>query len=90
MQNKHFTKRAYQDLWETIRDKEDIIQIECHPKLMNRIIKAVMKEKLNDLAFKLLNTHDSFRLEIKKDEEKGVVSFKLKAKLGIEDIVKVS
>lgn len=90
MQNKHFTKRAYQTLWETIRDKEDIIQIKCHPKLMNRIIKAVMKEKLNDLAFKLLNTHDSFRLEIKKDEEKGVVSFKLKAKLGIEDIVKVS
>lgn len=56
---------------------------------MNRIIKAVMKEKLNDLAFKLMNAHDTFRLEIIRDEEKGIVSFKLKAKLGVEDVVKI-
>lgn len=88
--NSHLTKRAYQELWETIRDTEEIVKIKCHPKLIDRIVKAVMKEKLNDLAFKLVNTHDSFRLEIKRDTEKGEVSFKLKAKLGIEDVVKVS
>lgn len=83
-------KRAYQELWETIRDNNLLpITIECHPELMDRIIKAVMKEKLNDLAFKLMNTHDTFKLEIVRDREKGIVSFKLKAKLGIEDIVKV-
>lgn len=83
-------KRAYQTLWETIRDTPEFVTIEVHPGLINRVVKAVMKEKYNDLAFKLMNTHDSFRLEISKDREKGVVRFKLQARLGIEDIVKVS
>lgn len=86
--NQEPIRRTYQDLWETIREKRHAL-VEVHPARIDRVVKAVMKEKSQDYAFKLLNTHDSFRLEIIRDRSKGVIEFKLKAKYGLEDIVKV-
>lgn len=81
-------KRHYEAIWEAIRKDEGATLIDVADEAMDRIIKAVRKEKLLDLGFKVLNTHDRFRLYAEKFPGKGKIVFKLQGRLGIQDPIK--
>lgn len=81
-------KRHYQELWEKIRDGNGaLIEVSINPFFFSRIAKAVKKEKHQDLGFRIINEQDVFRLEIKRDREKEIISFRLRGRLGLEDII---
>lgn len=82
------TTRKYQAIWERLKSKK-VCTIEVHPAVEARVKKAVIKEKNNDLGFKLLNDHDYFFLKVtKKEVGKGLVrlTFELRQRLGLEGI----
>lgn len=79
--------RKYQQIWERIKDKS-ACSIQVHPKLAARVKKGVIKEKSNDLGFKVLNDNDYCFLKISYDKEKQVMKFKLKQRIGIEEVKK--
>lgn len=78
-------RRKYQDIWERIK-KNKRAMIECHPMFFQTVRKGVIKEKFNDIGFKVLNDHDRFSLEITFDREKQRAVFELKQKLGLEGV----
>lgn len=81
-------KRKYQPIWEKIK-QERVCHVSVHPLLFARLVKAVVKEKDKDLAFKVANDLDDCYLEILRDVEKQIITFKLKQRVGIADIVVV-
>lgn len=78
-------KRKYQDIWELVKRKKKAT-IECHPIMFPTVRKGVIKEKFNDIGFKVLNDHDKFSLEISYDREKQRAVFTLKQMLGLEGV----
>ena len=78
--------RKYQPIWNEIKQKKKC-SVSAHPLLFKRIIKAVVKEKDRDLAFKIANDLDSLYLDITRDEEKHLITFRLKQRIGIADVV---
>lgn len=84
--------RKYQEIWERIKRK-GACSIECHPKMVNRVKKAVIKEKTNDNGFKVINDNDSYRLNIliePLDATKSRIEFRLRAKFGLFDRMQTS
>ena len=77
----------YDAIWEKLK-KDGKAVVSAHPILHARISKAVKKRKNLDLAFKVANNLDSFRLVISTDEKNpNLLIFRLKAKIGIFDKV---
>jgi len=82
------SKRKYQVIWETLKSKGKCT-VEVHPALCGRVKKAVIKEKNNDLGFKVLNDHDYFFLKVEKTvktPEITTMTFKLKQRIGVEGV----
>lgn len=75
----------YRPIWIKIK-KTGKATVSAHPLLFRRICKAVIKQKDLDLAFKVANDFDSFKLHIHRDVEKHQITFVLKQRIGIEDI----
>lgn len=82
-------KRKYSVIWERIKVKGNCT-VEVHPVIVARVKKAVIKEKNNDVGFKLLNDHDHFflRITVEETSNKAVskIKFVLKQSLGLEGI----
>lgn len=77
--------RKYQKIWMTIKTKM-ICEIECHPVIWARVKKGVIKEKDQDLAFKIINDTDSLFLKIEYDAKTQRGKFVLKQRLGIMNV----
>ena len=61
--------------------------LECPPGAVKRLKKAVIKEKDEDKAFKMMNDHDKFRLKITYDKKRQRLKFELLQKYGLEERV---
>lgn len=75
----------YAVIWDTIKKKKKCT-IEVEPKLAARVKKAVIKEKYNDLGFKVLNDNDYLFLSISYDPIKKRMKFLLKQRVGLEEV----
>lgn len=77
--------RKYQAIWEKIKKEKKCIVVA--PAIVHaRIVKAVIKEKYSDAAFKLCNTHDYFYLTHVSDRKANKITFTLHQRLGLEGI----
>lgn len=90
MKKMETAKRKYQEIWEKIKLKEKAT-LKVSKGFVARVKKAVMKEKYNDLGFKVLNDHDHFYLKIVEEKIPGnqtevIVKFFLKQSLGLEGV----
>lgn len=86
-------KRKYQEVWEKIKDSDEKkCSVQVHKAIVARTVKAVVKEKYNDAAFKLANPNDRLKLEVEKtllvDKKHYRITFKLVAAYGLADITK--
>lgn len=76
--------RKYEPIWNKIKEVGKC-KIEAHPAFHARIIKAVTKEKLNDITFKVENEDRSFmKLEIERLGK--TIIFILKKAPSVEDL----
>lgn len=77
--------RQYETIWLAIKKSpDDHCRIRINnPELADRIKKGVIKEKDKDLAFKLKNDAEKWRLEIIYNEDTKEMLFKLVTRLGI-------
>ena len=79
--------RKYQIIWDKIK-VNGRCTIEVVPALQARVKKAVIKEKNKDMAFKLVNDHDYFFLEVTEivKDKKHYMTFILKQRWGLEGV----
>jgi hypothetical protein len=84
--------RKYQPLWDRLKDssKGHRCTVQVHKFLISRVIKAVIKEKNMDLAFKMANEKNPARL-VKRiialaDNKHVRIEFELKCTHGLADI----
>tara|TARA_Y100001963_G_C6460219_1_gene299789 strand:- start:28 stop:276 length:249 start_codon:yes stop_codon:yes gene_type:complete len=68
--------RKYQAIWEAIK-QEGSVSIAAPTGSHTRIIKAVRKEKVKDLAWKLVALEDGKRYKLKDDIDGKVITFRL-------------
>lgn len=80
--------RQYAPIWARIKEQGSVT-LAVAPSAMPTVKKAVIKEKDQDNAFKLMNEHDFFRLVITYDSEKRRLKFELKQRFGLEERVVV-
>lgn len=70
--------RKYQPIWETIKSsKSGTVSLAADPSSHARIIKAVRKEKCNDVGWKLLCSEQSKKYKIEEEIEGKLITFKL-------------
>lgn len=85
--------RKYQPLWDKLKNSKDHkCIVEVHRLITSRVVKAVIKEKDQDLAFKMANEKNPVRL-VKKiiplaDGKHVRIEFQLKATYGLDVIRK--
>lgn len=77
--------RKYQRIWLLLKSKE-VAVLECHPAIWPKIKRMVSKEKDEDLAFKIINDHDTFKLEFSYDEELRRGTIRIKQTINIENM----
>ena len=75
--------RMYEPIWKELKSK-GICSIRAAPAAHKRIIKAVIKEKYNDITFKVEMEERSLKLEIEVD--KDVIHFMLKKSISYQDL----
>lgn len=78
-------KRKYQEIWEQIKAKgkcELVTHTAWHP----RVKKAVLKEKDNDLGFKLMMGEEYKRARLKVESIGAKMIFTLITSIGLGDI----
>lgn len=78
--------RQYEPIWKRIKEQGSAV-LECPPGAIKRLRKAVIKEKDEDKAFKMMNDHDKFRLQITYDRKRQRLKFELLQKYGLEERV---
>lgn len=79
--------RKYQEIWERLKKRADhTVTIEVHPAMFPRVIKAVIKEKNQDLGFKVINDLEKCYLEIARDTVKKRITFKLRQRFGLQEM----
>lgn len=77
--------RKYEPIWDALK-RQDTVEVQvAHPVLVRRIKKAVIKEKYNDLAFRLLNEMQEYRLEFSFNKQTGVMKLELKQLYGLSE-----
>lgn len=83
--------RKYQKIWELLKDRKACC-VEVHRLIAPRVVKAVIKEKDADKAFKLVNPLERPYLAIERialvDGKHIRLQFTLKQRYGLADIVK--
>lgn len=77
--------RKYQVIWEKIK-KDKHCTVVAPAIVHARILKAVIKEKYMDSAFKLCNDHDYFYLHTDSNRKENKIVFTLKQRLGLEGV----
>lgn len=77
--------RKYQPIWQVLKDKS-ICEVAAHTNLHRRIIKAVIKEKYNDLKFKLFLADKGKRAILEHTKKHNVITFTLVISIGVGDL----
>lgn len=78
-------RRKYEVAWNTLKSKKMLV-LRVTPAFVAQVKKGMIKEKDQDTVFKLLNEHDQLYLEIKYEEVRQELTFKLKQRFGLEGI----
>lgn len=83
--------RKYQPLWDRLKSSTGHkCTVEVHRMIVAKVCKAVIKEKHQDLGFKLANEKNPVRLAVKviplADKRHVRIEFVLKATHGLADI----
>lgn len=82
------TPRIYEPIWLKLKSSPSMtlcVQVN-NPRLANRIKRGVIKEKYKDVGFKVINELDYIWLEVEYDLERQVLTFKLRQRLGLEEV----
>lgn len=88
--------RKYQSVWEQLKTAVDKrCTVEVHELIVDRVCKAVVKEKDIDTAFKLANKDDPVQLRMWRSRVAAKpkhfrVEFRLKQRFGLSQIKKES
>lgn len=81
--------RKYEPIWNNIK-KDGSCNVQVHKLISGRTVKAVIKEKNQDLAFKMANDRDKLFLSIRRiklaDNKHIRIEFKLKQTYGLVDV----
>lgn len=77
--------RKYQPIWNELKQNDEVEIKVAHPALVQRIKQAVIKEKHNDLAFRLLNEMFEYRLYISFNKQENILKFVLKQRYGLSE-----
>lgn len=75
--------RLYQPVWEELKVKDKVTILVSNPRHAQKIKRMIIKEKDQDIVFKVANEDDRFTLKIDYDKETGVMTFYLRQWLGI-------
>lgn len=75
----------YREAWILLKKRKKLT-LEVEAILVPRVKKAIIKEKHKDLGFKVLNDNDYLFLDISYDPAKKHLAFKLRQRIGIEEI----
>lgn len=68
--------REYFPAWQRVRDTGSV-RLKVAPHLVARVRKAVIKEKYNDLSFKVQHEYSRHRMIIRYNAETWILSFTL-------------
>lgn len=79
------TTRKYQPIWEELK-LTNTCKIVVHKSLHKRIIKAVIKEKYNDIKFKLFLADKGKKAILTHSKVYSVIEFYLSISIGEGDI----
>lgn len=79
--------RKYQAIWQRLKNSSTLAcTVEVHRLIVARVVKAVIKEKDMDVAFKLANEKSPLRLTVERiplaDKRHVRIEFKLKQRYG--------
>jgi hypothetical protein len=78
--------RKYQPVWIKVRTKGSCC-VKVHKLIVSRVVKAVIKEKDTDVAFKMANPLDKPYLSMQYDElvdgKTVLITFRLKQRYGL-------
>lgn len=77
-------QRKYEEAWLRLKNR-DTVKLRVTPLMFARVKKAIIKEKDQDLSFKVLNEIEQFRLHFEYDKQTYELAVQLKAKFGIEE-----
>lgn len=77
--------RAYEPIWIKLK-KDKKVSLTAPPKSHKRIIKAVLKEKYNDITFRFECSQLSKRARIAHSIKGSVITFMLKFTIGMDDL----
>lgn len=81
--------RKYEGIWHKLKH-EYKCTLQVHKLIVARVVKAVIKEKDKDLAFKMANDKDKLYLAIKRielaDKKHVRIEFRLKQRYGLVPI----
>ena len=80
--------RLYQPIWEEIKKRDKCFILVVNPGMVSTVKRGVIKEKDQDLGFKILNDTDKLKLQISYDEKTGEMRFELTNGLGMKEIVR--
>lgn len=78
-------ERTYKPLWDRVK-KREVVTVECHPLLVERVRKAVIQEKWRDDGFKLLNESERIYLQFTYDKDKQHLTVLIKTRFGLDRI----
>ena len=78
-------QRQYQPIWEALKLR-GYCKVAVPKPLHKRLIKAVIKEKYQDLGFKLLLDENSQRAKISYNQTQSMIEFFLHKSIGLGDI----
>jgi hypothetical protein len=78
--------RKYEAIWEELK-RAGRCEIRAHPKMQPRVKKAVIKEKYNDIAYKVLLDEKEATIEtFVKEEDEELMVFVLHQTITVEDL----
>jgi hypothetical protein len=77
--------RKYEPIWNALK-KDGVVSVSVPRPLHPRLIKAVIKEKYNDLGYKLLLGEKAKKAKISYISKGSVIKFQLHHSIGTDDI----
>ena len=90
MPSKVRTPRMYEPIWAALKaDNDHVVELSVHPLHVNRVKKAISKEKLLDSTTAFLNREegDNLKLVFRYEENAQILEVRVKQTLGISEMV---
>lgn len=78
-------ERTYQPIWEELK-RSNTCKISANKSLHKRIVKAVIKEKYNDVNFKLYLADKGQKAVLTHTKKYSIIEFFLNVTIGLSDL----